>query len=148
MTDETKNETENKTNSAMPDFGEGLRKVFLAGVGAIAATAEKGQELVNDLVKRGELTVEQGKKLNSELAHKAGEKSDSLKEKLADASNTVRNAAAGLSDQAEQTIKKATEKKSDEQRFCDSPTRAPSGFRRRTRVCSPVCAGDAGLPTG
>ena len=50
-----------------------------------------------------------------ELAHKAGEKSDSLKEKLADASNTVRNAAAGLSDQAEQTIKKATEKKSDEQ---------------------------------
>lgn len=39
MTDETKNETENKTNSAMPDFGEGLRKVFLAGVGAIAATA-------------------------------------------------------------------------------------------------------------
>lgn len=43
MTDETKNETENKTNSAMPDFGEGLRKVFLAGVGAIAATAEKGQ---------------------------------------------------------------------------------------------------------
>ena len=53
MTDETKNETENKTNSAMPDFGEGLRKVFLAGVGAIAATAEKGQELVNDLVKRG-----------------------------------------------------------------------------------------------
>ena len=115
MTDETKNETENKTNSAMPDFGEGLRKVFLAGVGAIAATAEKGQELVNDLVKRGELTVEQGKKLNSELAHKAGEKSDSLKEKLAAASNTVRNAAAGLSDQAEQTIKKATEKKSDEQ---------------------------------
>ena len=115
MTDETKNETENKTNSAMPDFGEGLRKVFLAGVGAIAATAEKGQELVNDLVKRGELTVEQGKKLNSELAHKAGEKSDSLKEKLADASNTVRNAAAGLSDQAEQTIKKATEKKADEQ---------------------------------
>lgn len=42
MTDETKNETENKTNSAMPDFGEGLRKVFLAGVGAIAATAREG----------------------------------------------------------------------------------------------------------
>ena len=28
MTDETKNETENKTNSAMPDFGEGLRKLL------------------------------------------------------------------------------------------------------------------------
>ncbi len=65
----TDNNTSNNTN--MPDFGEGLRKIFLAGVGALAATAEKGQELVNNLVARGELTVEQGKKLNSELAHKA-----------------------------------------------------------------------------
>lgn len=69
----TDNNTSNNTN--MPDFGEGLRKIFLAGVGALAATAEKGQELVNNLVARGELTVEQGKKLNSELAHKANEKS-------------------------------------------------------------------------
>ena len=59
----------NTSNTNMPDFGEGLRKIFLAGVGALAATAEKGQELVNNLVARGELTVEQGKKLNSELAH-------------------------------------------------------------------------------
>ena len=55
------------------DFGEGLRKVFLAGVGALATTVEKGQELVDDLVKKGELTVEQGKALNTELKRKAEE---------------------------------------------------------------------------
>ena len=97
----TDNNTSNNTN--MPDFGEGLRKIFLAGVGALAATAEKGQEIVNNLVARGELTVEQGKKLNSELAHKANEKSASLKEQAQEATQTVRDAAAGIKDQVQQT---------------------------------------------
>ncbi|KFI65292.1 cytosolic protein [Bifidobacterium cuniculi] len=97
----TDNENTNTTNnSAMPDFGEGLRKVFLAGVGALATTAEKGQELVNKLVERGELTVDQGKKLNSELAHKAGTAKDSIKEQAQAATQTVRDAAAGLKAQA------------------------------------------------
>ena len=56
------------------ELGDGVRKVFLAGIGAIAATAEKGQKLVNDLVDKGELTVDQGKSLNSELAHRVKEK--------------------------------------------------------------------------
>lgn len=55
------------------DLGDGLRKVFLAGVGALATTVEKGQEIVDDLVKKGELTVEQGKALNTELKRKAEE---------------------------------------------------------------------------
>ena len=99
----TDNNTSNNTN--MPDFGEGLRKIFLAGVGALAATAEKGQEIVNNLVARGELTVEQGKKLNSELAHKANEKSASLKEQAQEATQTVRDAAAGIKDQVQQTVR-------------------------------------------
>lgn len=99
----------NTSNTNMPDFGEGLRKIFLAGVGALAATAEKGQELVNNLVARGELTVEQGKKLNSELAHKANEKSASLKEQAQEATQTVRDAAAGIKDQVQQTVKSVVE---------------------------------------
>ena len=55
------------------DFGDGLRKVFLAGVGALATTVEKSQEIVDDLVKKGELTVEQGKVLNEELKHNVKE---------------------------------------------------------------------------
>lgn len=52
-------------------FGETFRKIFLAGVGAVATGAEKSQQLIEDLVKKGELTVEQGKSLNEELGRKA-----------------------------------------------------------------------------
>ena len=56
----------------MAEFGltDGVRKAFLAGVGAVALGAEKSQELVEDLISKGELTVEQGKALNEELTHK------------------------------------------------------------------------------
>ena len=53
------------------DIGEGVRKIFLVGVGAIATGAEKSQQIIDDLVKKGELTVEQGKELNEELTRKA-----------------------------------------------------------------------------
>ena len=34
-------------------FGDGIKKFFLAGVGAVAITAEKGQEIIGELVKKG-----------------------------------------------------------------------------------------------
>ena len=37
-------------------------------------TAEKSKEVVEQLVKKGELTVEQGKVLNEELKHNVAEK--------------------------------------------------------------------------
>ena len=56
------------------DLGEGLKKVFLAGVGAVATTAETAKEIVDDLVTKGELTVEQGKVLNEELKRNTKQK--------------------------------------------------------------------------
>lgn len=55
------------------DIVGGLNKAFLATVGAVAITAEKSQQAVEDLVKKGELTVQQGKSLNQELSRKAKE---------------------------------------------------------------------------
>lgn len=52
---------------------EGLRTIFLAGIGAMAGAAEKGEEVVAELVKKGEISVEQGKALNQELTRKAKE---------------------------------------------------------------------------
>ena len=66
------------------DFGDGLRKVFLAGVGALATTVEKSQEIVDDLVKKGELTVEQGKAINAELKHKVAEVKEASEAKAAE----------------------------------------------------------------
>ena len=53
----------------MDGLGENLKKVMLAGVCAVAVTAEKSKELLDEMVKKGELTVEQGKVLNEELKH-------------------------------------------------------------------------------
>ena len=63
----------------MLDLGENLRKLILAGVGVAAGqagnggvaavTKEKGADVLNELVKKGELTIEQGKVLNEELKH-------------------------------------------------------------------------------
>ena len=53
----------------MDQLSEGLRKLILAGIGAVAVTKEKSEGILDELVKKGELTVEQGKVLNEELKH-------------------------------------------------------------------------------
>ena len=60
-------------------LSDGLRTVFLAGVGAVAVTGEKAKKLVDDLVKKGELTVEEGKVLNEDITRKMGEKAENFK---------------------------------------------------------------------
>lgn len=58
---------------------DGIKNVLLAGVGAVATTAEKSTEVFQELVKKGELTVEQGKELNQELKRnlkKSSQKND------------------------------------------------------------------------
>ena len=56
------------------DLGKDLKNLLLAGIGAVAVTAEKSQALLDELVKKGELTVEQGKVLNEELKHNVEKK--------------------------------------------------------------------------
>ncbi|MCD8018042.1 MAG: hypothetical protein LUF92_00175 [Clostridiales bacterium] len=56
------------------DLGENIRKFLLAGIGTAAVTAEKSKEILDEMVKKGELTVEQGKVLNQELRRDFREK--------------------------------------------------------------------------
>lgn len=61
----------------MEKLTDGIKTLLLAGLGAFSLTADKSKELLDELVQRGELTVEQGKALNRELKHRvasAGEK--------------------------------------------------------------------------
>ena len=39
----------------MNNFSEDLKKVLLAGIGAVATTIEKSKDVVDELVKKGEL---------------------------------------------------------------------------------------------
>lgn len=56
------------------ELGENIKKLLLAGIGTAAVTMDKSKEILDDLVKKGELTVEQGKILNQELRHDLREK--------------------------------------------------------------------------
>ncbi|NMN02109.1 phasin family protein [Bifidobacterium panos] len=96
----------------MADFnlGEGLRKVMLAGVGALANTYEKGSEIVDGLVKKGELTVEQGKALNTELKRKVAKTID-------DAKQTAKQTAE---QDTEQTAEQYTEQTAEQTADSDS----------------------------
>lgn len=63
----------------MANFSDGFKDIFLAGIGAMAITGEKTKDLVDQLISKGELTVDQGKQINTELKHK-----------VEDAANTAR----------------------------------------------------------
>ena len=57
----------------MDQIGEGIRKLIMAGIGAVAMTKERSEDVLKELVRKGELTVEQGKVLNEELKHSVKE---------------------------------------------------------------------------
>ena len=51
----------------MATLSDGFKDIFLAGIGAMAITGEKTKDLVDQLISKGELTVDQGKQINTEL---------------------------------------------------------------------------------
>ena len=106
----------------MDSFGENIKKLLLAGIGAVAVTAEKSKDLLDEMVEKGELTVEQGKVPNEELKHNIKK---TVKEKTG--AGKKETAAEDLSDLLdkmtpeqlaalkEQIQKKEAEDKADEQ---------------------------------
>lgn len=44
-----------------------LKKIMLAGIGTLALTYEKASSMVDELVQKGQITINQGKQLNEEL---------------------------------------------------------------------------------
>ncbi len=63
----------------MATIGDGLKDVFLAGVGAMAIVGEKTKGLVDTLIEKGAATVEQGQDINSELKRKADEAMEGMR---------------------------------------------------------------------
>ena len=73
---------------------ENLKKIMLAGIGTIASTAEKSREILEDMVKKGEITMDQAKILNGDFAQNLKEKSRNIKEKSQDIRENIRKKAA------------------------------------------------------
>lgn len=61
---------------------EELKKIFLAGVGLTSTSVEKAEKLIDQLVEKGRVTVQEGKELQSELTRKVTDKRPIQKEEL------------------------------------------------------------------
>ncbi|WP_242840679.1 phasin family protein [Clostridium hydrogeniformans] len=61
---------------------EDLKKILLAGIGSIAYTYEKSSKVIEDLVQKGKLSIEEGKELSSELKKNIKNSSDEISEKV------------------------------------------------------------------
>ena len=64
----------------MINLEEELGKLLLFGVGAAAISIEKAKDMIIELVKKGELTVNQSKILNEELKYNKKSMTNSNKE--------------------------------------------------------------------
>lgn len=49
---------------------EELKKIFLAGVGLTSTSIEKAEKLIEEMVKKGRVTVREGKEMQEELTRK------------------------------------------------------------------------------
>ena len=77
-----------------------LKKVLLAGIGAAALGVEKAAEFTDDFVRRGEVTVDQGKALAEDLLGKAKKKKDDM----------VDDFVGSLTEEQREKLRKAREK--------------------------------------
>ena len=69
----------------MSNIGEGFKNIILAGIGAMAYTGEKGKEIIDQLVDKGEITLDQGRELNEELRRKADDATKGVRESALEA---------------------------------------------------------------
>lgn len=67
-------------NNIASNLGETFQNIFLAGVGALSIGGEKAKEVIDDLVERGQVTVDEGRKMNEQLKHKAAEGASKVRE--------------------------------------------------------------------
>ena len=79
-----------------------LKKIFLAGIGTVATTYEKANELIDDMVKKGNLTVGEGKELSQEL------KTD-FKNKASETTNKIINTIDDIKPMTKDEVKSLIE---------------------------------------
>ena len=97
----------------LTNISEDIKKIFLFGVGAVATTAEKSKVLIDELVEKGDLTVQQGKILNEELKHNIKE---TIKESVtvnvvkSETPPTVDTVVEGLDKMSSEDIQKIKDK--------------------------------------
>ena len=93
-----------------------VKNVVLAGIGAAAVTTEKAKDVADELVKKGSLTVEQGKVLNEELKHNIKETLDNKKKKDASVEELLSAMTPDQIDALKELLNKASKQRRKSQR--------------------------------
>ena len=89
---------------------ESLRKVGLLGIGAVAITEEKIREVVNELVEKGEMSVDEGKTLVHELLTEKKKQVQDFDEKISkDVQNAIGKSKIASKDDVSRLEDKITE---------------------------------------
>ena len=100
-------------------LSDDMKKLFLLGIGAEALTAEKARDMVDHLVEKGELSIEQGKVLNEELKHHIQTRVDEAKneraaQRMEQLSSQVRSLSAEELKQLKEVIRETESGLDDE----------------------------------
>ncbi len=122
----------------MDQLGESIRKLILAGIGAAAVTREKGESVLRDLVKKGELTVEQGKVLNEELKRNVKEAiRDNVTVHVVTPSDDLMSAVDDMDDESLAALKERI-------RAAEEARKAEPAAEKADEAEKPCCCGQAG----
>lgn len=104
-------------------LGDGLKKLLMAGIGAVATTAEKSSEIIDDLAKKGEITWEQSKDLQQNVRgvfEKKGSEAEELAQKIAKLSKEeFEKLSARVSDLKKMAEEKLASEEEEEDHFFD-----------------------------
>lgn len=62
---------------------DNIKKILYAGLGIFALSEDKAKEIIQELIKQGEITAQEGEQLISDIKNKAWEKGKTFEEKIA-----------------------------------------------------------------
>lgn len=93
----------------MSDMSDLLKRVLMLGIGTASLTKEKIEALVEELVKKGELTREEGREMVEKATARAREESTTIREKFSETyQDTLRTMGVATSDQVEELERRMT----------------------------------------
>lgn len=62
---------------------DNIKKILYVGLGIFALSEDKAKEIIQELIKQGEITAQEGDQLISDIKNKAWEKGKTFEEKIA-----------------------------------------------------------------
>ena len=84
MVDKIKVEEEAVEEVSPNPFFEGIRRVMLAGVGAVSVAQDEAEKFVNKLVEKGEIAEQDGRSLLNDLADKRKQRAQESGKRVSD----------------------------------------------------------------